>query len=161
MFFSMAPAQANLCDLPARSLTPEQLEAIAQQGCPEDAIDGQAARPGAPTASGVPGAPDDAAATTDEAGGINVGVGGGAAGNTGGINVGVGTNAASGNTGGISVGVGEGAATGNTGGVNADVGGGGTGAGSGNEGGIGVGVGGEGGIGATAGGEGIGVTVGQ
>lgn len=171
------PAQANLCDLPARSLTPEQLEAVAQQGCLEDALEGQAARPGAPASSGVPGTSDEAAAATDESGGINVGIGGGATGNTGGINVGVGpgaandgtggvnvgvgTEAASGNTGGISVGVGEGAATGNTGGVNADVGGGGTGAGSGNEGGIGVGIGGEGGIGAGINGDGIGVTVGQ
>ncbi len=182
-------ARADICSLPAKSLTRSQLLLILKDGCDPPASSHNAAsrstnNTNAPdnTSSADAGSLGDinvgiAGGAQTNSGGVNVGVGPNAAsrnssginagvgtdaasGNTGGINAGIGNGAASGNTGGLSVGVGSGTASGNTGGVSADVGGGGTGAGSNNTGGIGIGIGGQSGIGVNAGSKGVGASVG-
>ena len=109
----VTPAAANICQQPVTLLTSTQLRAIADYGCPIDAMEDNttaAVAPGGPVGPGNPDAPGEPGAPGGSGpGGINVGIGGGAVSNTGGVNVGVGSSAGSGNTSGINAGIGSGA----------------------------------------------------
>lgn len=164
-----AYSHADVCSLPASSLSRAQLMNILENGCTiplsasktANATTGRSNAPGGISGSTSSGSINVGigGATKNNMGGLNLGLGSNAASrNSSGINAGVGTAAASRNTGGLNVGLGRDAATNNTGGINADVGG--PGAGSDNRNGLGVGIGGRDGLGVSASSRGIGASLG-
>lgn len=169
LLIGTAYSHADICSVPAGSLSRAQLLTILENGCvaplspskTTKAAPGKSSASGATSAAGVPGGVNlgIGGATQDNTGGVNIGVGGNSASrNSDGINAGVGTAAASRNTGGLNVGLGRDAASNNTGGINADVGR--AGAGSNNSDGLGIGVGGRDGLGVSASSQGVGASLG-